>query len=425
MLKSHAADDIVETIATIFHRCVYLLHSNTNQFQTNEINFDGLIYECSRLLRNSCANGHSVQNRIAQFVCESHLIFDSINQVLVSKKLCHKARKMCWQFVANLGVQNETTQHQIWIKSIDPMLYHLNCVCETETSRECTMILYNLCISEILNMADVKKIVELLLQCIVDQSNHHELQTNDFHQLSMEYIITKYRSIVPVYDRLSSTEKRLHLIYYIADHMKGARHESISTVLLQFICKEFKKKSDCILRVNKTTFDAMHAKEVIALLDVIAQASSDERYSHVLATDNSLFINIGCLLQSIHEIGKQSNVKTVGDEIASNIFTPVQELNQIAPNSSDETSIERDISYQLKSMLIRILGNLAYKNKENQNLVSGSNFAINILLNISLQKTIYLIVYFSVYSLPSVFQNKLKHICNIHLHYVEIQNKFI
>lgn len=373
LLNSHVdvGSNLVGTIATVFQQCVQLLSANPVQPRKNDdvAISNELIFECSRLLRNSCAIGQSVQNQIAQFVSESCSIFDSINLVLVSKhNLSMKTRKMCWQFVANLGVQNEQTQHHIWTKSIEPILGQLNCVCETGNSRECTMILYNLCISEILSTVDMKKVAEVLLQCMVDQNGSHELQTNDFHQLFMEYIITKYRSIVPVYDRMVPFEKRLHLIFYIADHMKTIRHDPISTILLQFVCKEFKKKSDCILRAISSSADAIHPKEVVALLDIIAQASSDERYSHILATDNSLFINIGCLLRSIHEIGKSHAVNSVEEK--ANIFSPVQKLNQLAPNSNDDSSIERDISYQLKSMLIRILANLVYKNKEHQDLVS-------------------------------------------------------
>lgn len=344
-------------ITTIFHEHI---HSTSTQSTADAINLpisDELCYECCRLLRNSCAVGETVQNQIAAFELDSSTIFESINVLLFGQSmLSPKTRKMCWQFMANLCVQNESTQHLIWHKCIAPLLPQLKCVCQTENSRECTMILYNLFIREILSTNDVKNVVELLLQCFLDR---HE--NNDFHQLFMEHLITKYRSIAPVYDRLSPSDKRLHIIYYIADHMRTVRHDPISTPLLQFICREFKKKSDCVLK-TAATIDTIHPREVIALLDVIARASSDERYSHVLATDSSLFINVGCLLRTVHELGKQQS--------DGNIFAPIQKLSQLAPNSSDDTSIERDISYQLKSTLIRTLANLAYKHKENQDLVS-------------------------------------------------------
>ncbi|XP_055315990.1 ataxin-10 [Sitodiplosis mosellana] len=364
-LKSDGVFDLVKVIATLFHECICLSSMETSE-AVNVSHFDELAYECCRLLRNSCAVGKTVQNQIAAFELDSHTIFDAINVLLFDQsKLSPKTRKMCWQFVANLCVQNDATQRLIWSKCIAPQLPQLNCVCQTENSRECTMILYNLFLSEILSTSDVKMVVEILLQCFLDR---HE--NTDFHQLFMEHLITKYRSIAPVYDRLMPADKRLHLIYYIGEHMKVVRHDPISTPLLQFICRDFKKKSDCVLK-TATAVDTIHPHEVVALLEVIARASADERYSHVLASDSSLFINVGCLLRTVHEIGKQQS--------DSNIFAPVQKLNQLAPNSSDDTSIERDISYQLKSTLIRTLANLAYKHKENQDLAREMEFLVAVL----------------------------------------------
>lgn len=369
LLKTAGVVDLVIVIASIFHECVDSI-STAATVDGIELNqklfiFNEALYECCRLLRNSCAVGRSIQDRIANI---EPSIFSKINVILgdLTKPaiLPRNTRQMCWQFVANLCVQNDLIQRKLWIECSASLFNHLNCVCDTECSRECTMILYNLLISEMLSVNDVKSIVELLLQCILDR---HDLQTNDFHQLFMEYLIVNYRQIAPVYDRLTSPEKRINFIFYVAEHMKSIRHTIISTPLLQFICKEFKKKSDCVLKTIGSALDAIHPREVIALLEVIARASSDERYTHVLATDRSLFINVGCLLRTIHDIGKQQPIDA-NDH--TNIFAPVQKLTQLAPNSSENSNIERDISYQLKSMLIRLIANLAYKNKSNQDLVS-------------------------------------------------------
>lgn len=363
--KTQEDPDLVITIETLLHKSIQLLLINGAQSAVCEdlTIFDEIVYECCRLLRNSCAVGTPIQNQIAEFSTDPHTIFDIINLILKSNEILKpKTRKMCWQFVANLGVQNVLTQRQIWYKCIEQIVNTLKCVCETENSRECTMILYNLCIGQILCTNDIKQIIELLLQCSIEQ---HALGDNDFHQLIMEYIITDYRSIAPAYDRIASADKQFYLISHIIDHMKTMKHQPISTPLLQFICKEFKKRSDYLLNVNGTSIpNTTRPQEVVAMLEVIALASSDERYAHVLATDHSLFINVGCLLRSIHKLGNCNSSD------GHNIFTPIRKLGQFAPNPIKDRSIERDISYQLKSMLIRILANLAYKNKKNQDLVS-------------------------------------------------------
>lgn len=363
-------ENLVKSIGSVFNESVALFLAGTDGSESMEKLFilNELLYECCRLLRNSCAVGKSIQNHIAGI---EPSIFEKVNIILFDlpkpqTMFLQKTRQMCWQFMANLCVQNDLTQRKIWNECISPLLLHIKCPCETGCDREFTMILYNLLISEMLSVNDVKGIVEILLECIM---NGHELKLNDFHQLFMEHLITNYRSIAPVFDRLNPAEKRINFIFYVAEHTKSIRHTVISTSLLQFICKEFKKKSDCVLKATTSAVDTIHPREVIVLLEVIARSSSDERYTHILSIDKSLFINIGCLLRSVHDIGKQQMNNT--NDV--NIFAPVQKLTQLAPNSNENSTIERDISYQLKSMLIRILANLAYKNKHNQDLVSTVN----------------------------------------------------
>lgn len=235
------------------------------------------------------------------------------------------------------------------------------CLSQTnyDNFRECTMILYNIYIGGTIDDFSVE-ILELLLNH-VHSSSH--LQQNDFYHIFLEHFISEHRRFVPIYARIDVT-KRVTLLHYIADHMKDRIQKPIETSLLQYICKEFKKKSDCVLKTVSSYVDRIEPKEVVATLDVIVQASCDDRYLHVLSGDSSLFLNAGCLLSAIVMTGKQTSK---GD---GNIFVPVQTLGQIAPNSSEDSSIERDISYELKTMLVRVVGNLAHKNKANQDLVS-------------------------------------------------------
>lgn len=86
--------------------------------------------------------------------------------------------------------------------------------------------------------------------------------------------------------------------------------------------------------------------------------TSQEKYQQLLKDDNSLFLNLGCLLQAIHKIGKDS----------SNIFTPIQKLDAMLPQSEEKAEIESKISYTFKTKLVRALGNLSHQNKRNQEL---------------------------------------------------------
>lgn len=357
--------EVVTKISLVLCQCVELIHQLDNNDDTTDVT-DEIIYECCRLLRNSCATGQSIQTQIANVKSEFSSIFHSINRILLksSSKLSNKSRKMCWQFIANLGVQNEVTQQIIWNECIEHLITEYHCVCDSENSREMTMILYNIFSNSFIKRKDAKKITEFLLECHSTAAPKHDLENNDFHQIFMEHLIRNYRDVAAIYDKLTPPEKRLALLYYIVDHTKEPNHDTISTNLLKFLCSDFKKKSDCILRAADAQINFLHPKEVIALLDVIAQVSHDQRYAHVLAIDSSIFINVGCLLRTINDLNKKS--LETGE---STIFSPVQKLDQLSPNSTEDSSIERDITYQLRTTLVRVVTNLTYKNKKNQDLV--------------------------------------------------------
>lgn len=72
---------------------------------------------------------------------------------------------------------------------------------------------------------------------------------------------------------------------------------------------------------------------------------------------------------SIQKLGKDPN----------SIFAPIQKLEALAPNSSAPSSIETEISYKFKSLLIQTIANLLYKNKKNQELVREMDILMAIL----------------------------------------------
>lgn len=280
-------------------------------------------------------------------------------------------KKMCWQLIANLGVGNEYTQRKIHENFIEKILKKFNCVCDSSNRRECTMILYNHCIGPCNNRNNMKRIVEFLLECAYSKSTivDHGLDENDFYRIFFDNFLTNYVDAVFVYDKIEPIEKQIYLLHYMVDHMRAINHQLISVKLLQFICRDFKKKYDHVVKSS----NADHLKIVLAELDIIAQASSEERYSKHLNSDASLFLNVGQLLRQIIEIGnREQNVDQ------SNIFAPIRDLKQLAPNSDGDDSLEREMSYGLKSTLIRIIANLAYKNHQNQELARDANILLSI-----------------------------------------------
>lgn len=94
------------------------------------------------------------------------------------------------------------------------------------------------------------------------------------------------------------------------------------------------------------------------MLDIISSVSAQEKYELSLKDDQSLFLNLGCLLQLLHKIGKKSD----------SIFSPIQKLEALVPTTNENGDFEREFSYSFKTKLVKSLANLAHKNKKNQEL---------------------------------------------------------
>lgn len=58
------------------------------------------------------------------------------------------------------------------------------------------------------------------------------------------------------------------------------------------------------------------------------------------------------------------------------MFAPVQKIEEILKikQGTSQIKVEEDISFSLKSSLVKALANLSYKNKTNQNLARETGF---------------------------------------------------
>lgn len=93
-------------------------------------------------------------------------------------------------------------------------------------------------------------------------------------------------------------------------------------------------------------------------MDIIAVATGLEKYHRHVKDDRSLFLNLGCLLQTLHKVGKSEG----------SIFTPIQKLDALVPTSDFNGDFEKEISYSIKTKLVKSLANLSHQNKKNQEL---------------------------------------------------------
>lgn len=131
----------------------------------------------------------------------------------------------------------------------------------------------------------------------------------------------------------------------------------IDNDFIDILVHQFKIKSDCILKTVTDYLKDVEPLEVTYLLETIASLSGNESYLPYLQNDRSLLINCTFLLKSIHELGRSSE----------NHFTAVQKLSAITRPSKD---IVEHPAFGFKAGLVRILGNMCWKHRQNQDQVN-------------------------------------------------------
>lgn len=320
-------------------------------------------------LRHSCSIGPEIRRALASSDDLSclHDLF-----TLPDSEFRQPA-KFGWQMLVNCCYDDVVSKRLVWGHHQQTILAVLDDPSNPHAEL-CRMVVHTLLVHDILNAEDTKAVLKLLIAQYRDECDRKSETLPEHLQFSLEYFGCRRRGFLPLYGSLTDHE-RVAFLQFIGDYVRGSpgdtdtSTEPLSKDLVQYLCKEFKKKSDCVLKTAASYADSIHPREVYALLEVISALSGDSVHAALLAADSSLFLNVGCLLAAITSLGQKSE----------NVFTPISKLGQIAPNSSEDATIERDISYDLKTMLVRTIANLAHRNAKNQELAREMDILLAVL----------------------------------------------
>ncbi|XP_055859168.1 ataxin-10 [Episyrphus balteatus] len=304
-----------------------------------------------RSIRNACSQGTQAQN----FLIEQEETI-AYMQMIVSKDLQAKDLiELSWQFVANLTVQNEKSQKFVWDHLGETLTDDIRIHPIDNNTDKKLMIIYNICRGGLVECSE-KFALTLLADIwhrIVEEQSNEELV---FVDLFFEYFLVTNQWTLRLYATISA-QNRIDILKYITTYIRNdSPNGPIRTILMEYISKEFKKKADCILRNSGDMENSLHPQEVYNLLSVISCATGSELYYNIYARDDALFLSAGALLQSIVALGKKE----------PNQFTPMTKLEEVAPGSNIDTSFELEISFELKTLLVRTIGNLLCTNRHNQ-----------------------------------------------------------
>ncbi|EDW01531.1 GH21485 [Drosophila grimshawi] len=265
------------------------------------------------------------------------------------------------QVLANSIVNNKKTQATIWQthgvqiseQAYSPPLGSSNNVL--------LMIMYNIYLglgAHLISDLVVFQSCVRLWQAINETQSEHNFEY--LHFLLEHFIVQAGRICVVCYQRLDLVEERIAFLDYVAHYLReNSPNGELSSVILQFFAKEFRLKSDCILRETIKLRHQLHPREVHTLLRIIASASGSEKYDKIYASDQSLFINVSSLLRCVVAADKES--KNVGS-----LDKPMTKLEEVALSSNIDASYEAQVSFELKTLLVRCTANLLYENPANR-----------------------------------------------------------
>ncbi|KAG8142751.1 hypothetical protein E2320_005951, partial [Naja naja] len=290
-----------------------------------------LVSECFRCLRNACvqcANNQNVMRSLGVIDASIHMI--QLLQKLESDLESHLIAFRCsLQLLGNIGTGNRDSQNSIW-KLAFPSLF-LNCLNHQDEKiiDYCSVILF-MC----LNPERTKQLQE---------QNNLKIALRVF-QASRRCPELKWTTLIVTNHLLQCPELVKALYAKLSDPESSVL---IGEEMATFLAASFEEKSQSVLRLISATNDDEEALVAIRLLDVLCEVTSNpEELQHLQACPGLLEVAIS-LLKLVHLAGKHT----------TNIFT-------ITYSAEQEEISHPAVGF--KSHLIRLIGNLCYRNKGNQ-----------------------------------------------------------
>ncbi|XP_069345624.1 ataxin-10 [Eulemur rufifrons] len=314
-----------------------------------------LITECFRCLRNACiecsANQNSIRNLDTIGVAVDLILL--FRELRVEQESLLTAFRCGLQFLGNIASRNEDSQSIVWLHAF-PELF-LSCLNHPDKKivAYSSMILFTS-----LNPERIKELEENLNIAIdvIDAYQKHPESEWPFLIITDHFL--KNPELVQVMYAKLSNQERVTLLDVIIAKIVGDEPLTKDDIPV-FLCHAELMASafvdQCKIVLKLTSEQHADDEEVLAtirLLDVLCEMTANTELLGYLQVFPGLLERVIDVLRLIHVAGKDT----------TNIFSTAGCMRA-----------EGDVSHVaegFKSHLIRLLGNLCYKNKDNQDKVN-------------------------------------------------------
>ncbi|CAH1954710.1 unnamed protein product [Acanthoscelides obtectus] len=154
--------------------------------------------------------------------------------------------------------------------------------------------------------------------------------------------------------------------------------------------------SDIIFQTRECSeSDQELINEISLTLEILSSLSSDENYLKKLQTNKDLFINAGVLLINVHRLGKEPN----------SCFTPLQKLSELGKPTE---GLKNHPAFGFKADLIRLIGNMCWKNPEMQNLARTAELIPVILDSCNIDARNPFIIQWAILAIRNLLENNIE-----------------
>ncbi|XP_074681727.1 ataxin-10 isoform X1 [Strix aluco] len=314
-----------------------------------------LIAECFRCLRNACvecARNQDVMRNLGLISTSVHLI-KLLDGIQTKEELLLTALRCSLQFLGNIAAGNGDSQNSIW-KCAFPDLF-LTCLMYSDEKivAYCCMVLFT-CL-------DSEKVRELLdpgnltVPLRVLKVYKEQLESEWSFLIVTDHLLKCPELVKALYAKLSNQERvtLLELMMAELSDKNPVTSEEMNVFMrhAEFLAGCFQEKCEAVLKLTSAAdAEDEEALVTIRLLDILCEMTSNNGQLEGLQALPGLLETAIDTLRLTHLAGKQ----------AVNIFTATHMTGQ------------EEISHPavgFKSHLIRLIGNLCYKNKKNQDKV--------------------------------------------------------
>ncbi|KFO98164.1 Ataxin-10, partial [Calypte anna] len=315
-----------------------------------------LIAECFRCLRNACvecAKNQHVMRQLGLISTSVHLI-KLLHSIQIKEELLLTALRCSLQFLGNIAAGNGDSQNSIW-KCAFPDLF-LTCLTYSDEKivAYCCMVLFTC-----LNSEKVRELLDpgnLTVALLVLKVYKEQLESEWSFLIVTDHLLKCPELVKALYAKLSNQE-RVTLLELIMEKVneKNPVTSEESDVFIRhadFLAGCFQEKCEAVLKLTSAAdAEDEQALVTIRVLDVLCEMTSNNgQLEHLQALPGLLETAIDTL-RLTHLAGKQ----TVNIFTATHTMTGQEEISHPAVG--------------FKSHLIRLIGNLCYKNKANQDKV--------------------------------------------------------